>query len=210
MAQLKSCNPQEQGKAKCRGRKTMATTAAVQGAGLVTGVWKKLERAIFDAGGTEEHLARLDKAETDEAFANFAAEIVATIKVVVTSFREMIRAGRYDYTYGFADNQPEEIKGQTFHPVTNATELDHPATCLTTQQVFDRYGDKMASLSELLDYGIKNPETQRKFPIGIVWKVGDQFWYAYLDGDGMGRGLRVSRDRPFIEWSDDYRFLVRK
>lgn len=187
----------------------MATSAAVQGAGLITGVWKKIEKAIYDAGGTDDHLARLAKDETDTAFANFAAEIVATIKVVFTSFREMIRAGRYDYTYGFADN-PEEIKGQACHPVTNETGLDDPAVRLTTEQVYEKYGDKMADLSELLDYGIKNPETQREFPIGIVWKVGDQFWYAVLIGSGAGRRLRVRQDHPDVEWCVSCRFLVRK
>lgn len=187
----------------------MATTAAVQGAGLVTGVWKKLEKAIFNAGGTEEHLARLDKAETDEAFANFAAEIVRSIKVAITSFRDMIRAGNYDYLYGFAE-KPEEIKGQSFHPVERETKLDHPGVRLTTKQVYEKYGDKMADLSELLAYGINNPDTQREFPIGIVWKDGDQFWCAYLRSRGSERELFVYQVHPDAVWYGICRFLVRK
>ncbi len=187
----------------------MATSAAVQGAGLLTGVWKKLEKAIYDAGGNDEHVARLAKDETNQAFANFAAEIVATIKVVFSSFRDQIRAGHYDYLWGFAE-KPEEIKGQTFHPVTRETELDHPAVRLTTEQVHEKYGDKMADLSELLDYGIKNPETQCEFTIGIVWKEGDQFWCAVLLSLGSRRELGVRRDRPGVGRGDGSRFLVRK
>jgi hypothetical protein len=188
----------------------MATTAAVQGAGLVTGVWKKLEKAIFNAGGTEEHLARLDKAETDEAFANFAAQIVRTFQVAFNSFRDMIRAGNYDYTYGFADN-PEDIQGQTFHPATNSTELDHPGTVLTTSQVYERYSEKMASFSELLAYGIRHPNVQRRHPVVIVWKdETGQFWDAFLDSVGSRRALDVYRDHSDFQWDADCRFLRRK
>jgi hypothetical protein len=132
---------------------------------------------------------------------------------VINAFRDMIAAGKYDYLYGFAE-KPEEIKGQTWHDVARYHQrdrtLDHPAKRLTTKQVYEKYGDKMASLSELLAYGINNPDTQRSFPIGIVWKDGDQFWYAYLDSFGSERMLCVDQVRPSDEWNGSCRFLVHK
>ncbi|MEO8065598.1 MAG: hypothetical protein ABI643_01935 [Candidatus Doudnabacteria bacterium] len=188
----------------------MATSAAVQGAGLLTAVWKKIEKAVYAAGGTDEHIARLDKSEAIAVIERFAADLVATIHVAIDSlFREIISDGKYDYLYGFAE-KPGEIEGQTFHTVTRETILEHPAVILTTTEVYEKCGDKMADLSELLDYGKKNPETQRKFPIAIVWKVGDQSWFAILDGNELYRELVISRDRPDFQWSVRYRFLVRK
>lgn len=154
-------------------------------------------------------LDRLGKKSVLPAIKQLASAIVEDAKELINSFRAQIKAGKYNYTYGFADN-PEKIEGQQFHFVTNETELDHPGKTLTNQQVYERYGDKMASLSELLDYGIKNPEMQRQFPIGIVWKVGDQFWFAYLFSLDSDRELNVYQEHPYGVWNDDFRFLVRK
>lgn len=203
-----------QDKAKCRGIDTMATSTAasdvVRGLGVLTTFWKKVEGAIRDAGGNDEHIARLAKDDSNSAIRQFAEAVVKGAIGVISSFRDQIRAGNYDYTHGFANN-PDEIKGQSFHSVMNKTLLDHPGKHLITQRVFDLYGDKMASLSEFLDYGIKNPETQREFPLGIVWKdETGQFWYADFSSDSTGRGMNVDRDHPDDEWHDHCRFLVRK
>jgi hypothetical protein len=79
---------------------------------------------------------------------------------------------------------------------------------LTTEKVFARYGDKLADLSELLDYGIKNPNTQEV--IAIVWKDGKQFWFANLCNRGSQRGIDIRRDRSDDMWGSDSRFLLRK
>ena len=119
-------------------------------------------------------------------------------------FGEQIKAGNFDYRWGVAD-RPEQIEGQVAHAATGDTELDHPGKTLTTKQVWERYGD--GDLSELLDYALKHPNDQREALIGIVWKVGDQFWFAFLDGYGSRRRLDVRRDRPGGQWDDNDRFL---
>lgn len=177
--------------------------------GVMKTFMQMLEDEVVASGGTAEMLERLGKKSLRPAIKRFAEEIVREAGALASSFRDMIRLGRYDYTYGYADN-PEGIEGQTFHAVTNETELDHPGKRFTTKQVYQRYGDKMADLSELLDYGIKNPDTQRQLPIGIVWKVGDQFWYAILSSSGSLCELDVNQGYPDIEWNDYFRFLVRK
>jgi len=194
----------------------MATSNAVRGAGLLTNVWKKLETAVYDAGGTDEHLERLGKADGDPLIAEFARNIVAKIKIVYrlsgnhASFAIAIAAGKYDYKYGFAEN-PDQIRGQAIHVINSEVELDHPAETLTAQQVFDRYGSKMASLAELLQFAIQNPGIQCQFPIGIVWKdETGQFWYAILSSGGSDRKLDVDRGRPVAPRDDNYRFLLRK
>ena len=191
----------------------MATTLSAsdfsKAIGVFTTFWTKLEKAVYAAGGSADHLLRLSKDESNDAIKQFAELLVRGPATSATWFRFLIRLGHFDYLYGFAE-RPEEIEGQVFHPVASETELDHPAVRFTTQQVYEKYGDKMADLSELLDYGIRNPETQLEFPIGIVWKdETGQFWYAVLNG-GSGRELHVSRDHPSGEWSGSCRFLLRK
>ena len=122
-------------------------------------------------------------------------------------FGEQIKAGGFDYLWGFAE-KPEEIVGQVAHVATGETKLDHPGKTLTTKQVWERYGD--GDLSELLDYAVKHLNDQRDFPIGIVWKVGNLFWCAILVSSGSDRKLNVDRDDPVNPWLDDVRFLVRK
>ena len=119
----------------------MATSTAasdvVRGLGVLTTFWKKVEGAIREAGGNDEHIARLAKDDSNSAIKQFAEMIVNGAIGGNYSFRDQIRAGRYDYTYGLADN-PEKIKGQSFHSVTSETQLDHPAKRLTTQQVLEQ------------------------------------------------------------------------
>ena len=185
----------------------MATSAAVRGASLLTNFWKAVEEEILAAGGTEETLGMLVTKKLRPAIARFAADAVAITKTIAVSFAEQIRAGKFKYLYGFASN-PEAIRGQTAHSVTNETELDHPGTPLTTPQIWERYGDKMASLSEFLDFAAKNPT---EYWIGIVWKdETSQFWYADVDRDGSDRDLDVNQDGPDGRWDGYYRFLRRK
>ena len=128
----------------------------------------------------------------------------------IAPFADQIRAGNYGHLYGFAKN-PEDIKGQTYHSVTSETELDHPDMYLKTKEIYEKYGDQMAGLCELLDYGIKNPNVQRNFLVGIVWKdENGQFWEAYLGNHDPERSLGVVQASPRDEWHCHSRFLVRK
>ncbi len=180
----------------------MATSNAVRGASLLTNFWKAVEEEVIAAGGNDEHLGALVTKKMRPAIKQFAQLVVGT----GLSFRDMIAQAKFDYLYRYANN-PEQIEGQKPHPATGNVELDHPGVTLTTQHVWDRYGD--GDLSELLDYAIMHPDDQRKAPIGIVWKVGNEFWCASLGG-ACGRCLGVRRGHPGVRWGDGCRFLRRK
>jgi hypothetical protein len=128
-------------------------------------------------------------------------------------FVEQIKACAFDYYSGLANPSglaasPKDIEGQVSHIPTGETELAHPGKTLTTKQVWERYGD--GDLSELFDHAARRPEDQREFPIAIIWKVDDQFWYASLSSDGTRRGLNIDRIRSGFLWIDRFRFLRRK
>lgn len=67
-------------------------------------------------------------------------------------------------------------------------------------------------IENILAYGAKNPEEQRKFPIvglGSVGEVGGRRYVPYLGRSGSGRGLDLNWWGDC--WVADYRFLgVRK
>ncbi|MGE5392664.1 MAG: hypothetical protein ACM3NH_02880 [Candidatus Saccharibacteria bacterium] len=109
---------------------------------------------------------------------------------------------------GFWAKNPDEIRGQTFHPVTDEMELDHPAVPLSTKQPLDRYANRMADLSEFLDYGYRHPNVQRQFPIAILWK--DDIGQVYAAVLRQGRELRITTAHLLSEWSSECRFLVRR
>jgi len=74
----------------------------------------------------------------------------------------------------------------------------------------EKEGYRPAEFHELLAYGIKNPDEQRKYPIvalGSVWRYWFGFRYvAYLGGDGDERGLGLGCFGD--EWSEYCRFLA--
>ena len=188
----------------------MATSNAVRGLGLLTSFWKAVEEEIRAIGGTDETLAQLDKKDARPAIREFAKLVVNGTARAVSLFRDMIAAAQFDYTYGYATH-PEDIEGQAPHPVTREVELDHPGQVLTIRQVWERYGDQMADLSEFLDYLTENPHVQRQHWIGIVWKDEDgQFWSADASGGDSHRSFAVIRNLPGFRWDDHHPFLRRK
>jgi hypothetical protein len=131
------------------------------------------------------------------------------LRVVVQSLCDMIQLGRFDRLHDQARNS-EKIEGQIFHPVVRKVSLRPLGACLAVEQVYERYHNELADLVELLDYAIKHPDDQRRFSIGIVWKVSDQYWAAFLVGDDSGRELNIGRCRVNEKLSAEYRLLVRR
>jgi len=73
-------------------------------------------------------------------------------------------------------------------------------------------GYRPATIFDLLDYGAKKPEEQRKYPIVALGSVADigGCSVAYLDVDGDSKRY-LDLDRFFCAWDASYRFLaVRK
>ena len=130
------------------------------------------------------------------------------------SLREMIRAGKYDYTNEDITAQNFPVKGSGQEKV--AIELVHFNRDMEAKEVlkeFEKKGLRPATLAELLAFGVAYPEQQRDFPIvelGSVWKGrdGDRL-VAYLWGSGSDRELDLDwRGRG---WDAQCRFAgVRK
>jgi hypothetical protein len=134
--------------------------------------------------------------------------MVTSLPASIGSFRDMIQAGGYDYLYEFA-KRPEKIRGQSLHKHKSDVKFEYPGKDLTAKQIWGRLGD--GDLSELLNYGITNPDAQREFRISILWKdETGQFWYASLRSTGSSRGLDINRVRPDNVWRGRYLFLVCK
>ena len=144
---------------------------------------------------------------------------VSTTAIIITmdctrSLKEMIKAGRYDWTNS-------DIKDKNF-PITEKgvfnTEavLVHYNKVMKTEDILrdmESKGLVQGKIEHLLAVGEKYPNLQRDFPIvalGSSWQDPVGFRVVpYLSGDDSGRGLSlVWSDR---DWDEDYRFLaVRK
>jgi len=124
---------------------------------------------------------------------------------------EMIRAGKYDYVNSDIIAKHFPVKGKDILPVE--LELVHLNKYISSDDAIaeiKQRGFRPAKIEELLAFGEKYPEEQRKYPIvalGSVWRS----WRGirdvpYLGGRGDGRGL--SLDCFGYDWDEDFRFLV--
>jgi len=138
-----------------------------------------------------------------------------TFPVIVNyskSLAEMIQAGKYDWVNSDITDKHFPVKGSG--RVELNAELIHYGKCMcsdTIIQDLDQRGLRPATLAELLAFGEKYPDEQRKYTIvelGSVW----QYWVAgrsvaYLCCGVSGRGL----DLPLqceVDWHACYRFLA--
>lgn len=124
---------------------------------------------------------------------------------------EMIAAGRYD-------SQNSDINTQNF-PITGEGQVDrelhlvHPNKVASTEEVLaklDRLGLRPAKIEELLAFGAKYPNLQKKFPVvtlGSVWQhpSGGRHvaylagWYGERDLDLLWIGS---------DWDEYFRFAA--
>lgn len=131
------------------------------------------------------------------------------------SIEEGVKAGRYDWANSDITSKnflTNKLKGT----VEVAVELIHLNRVVSTSEALrelDKAGYRPAELHELLAFGEKYPELQRKFPVvalGSVWqdRLGSHD-VPYLDRYGSRRHLHLI----WIEsvWGEVYRFAaVRK
>ena len=147
-------------------------------------------------------------------FEFYVASAANIFKVAVNYARplmEMIRAGKYDYVNSDIIAKHFPVKGKDILPVE--LELVHLNKYISSDDAIaeiKQRGFRPAKIEELLAFGEKYPEEQRKYPIvalGSVWRS----WRGirdvpYLGGRGDGRGL--SLDCFGYDWDEDFRFLV--
>lgn len=127
---------------------------------------------------------------------------------------EMIATGRYDWTNSDITSGHFPAKGSGVAELK--LELVHLGKAASTDEVLrylDEQGYRPATLPELLAFGAKFPEEQRKYPVvalASVWRRSDgsrDVPYLYRDDAGRNLSLHWSGDG----WDGGYRFLaVRK
>ena len=132
---------------------------------------------------------------------------------VMTVLQCLIKAGKYDYVnpniteknFPVPENYVLGSDPKIFHFSRNVSSED-------VVKEMDKEGYEPAMIWDLLDFGAKNPEEQRKFPIvglGSVGEVGGHRYVPYLDGDNSERDLDLCWWGH--GWDAFYRFLgVRK
>ena len=187
---------------------------------------------VFDQlGVTPAHLARVRKdrvyaAKVASAFREVldstAQSLVTTFSSPVTyiqpSFADLKRA--FDWVDGYyakADFQPiERCQGVSHETREVGFEYVNMGRDASTEEVLeemDRLNLRPALYEELLSFGAKNPDEQRKFPVvalGSVCRRSNGILYvAYLYGGDSERGLGLSGVGS--KWYGGCRFLaVRK
>ena len=131
------------------------------------------------------------------------------------SLEVMIAAGRYDWKSSDITDKRFPIKGKG--KVELETKLFHFNRDISSEKAVelieaDDNAWESAKIEDLLAYGAKNPEEQRKYPIiglGSVCRVGGRRIVPRLDRDDSERGLNLRYWD--VDWSGYVRFLaVRK
>ena len=123
------------------------------------------------------------------------------------TIKQLIKKCKFDWVNEFITdkNFPDKSKPEP-------TELVHFNEYLSTEEVLkkiDEQGFRPATLRELLEFAIKNPDEQRKFPIAALGSscvVSGDRHVLYLYGNSTGRGLGLYWFTS--RWSSHYRFLV--
>lgn len=179
-------------------------------------VFKVIADAVYDEGGTDEHIRRLLtdaelRTEVAKKIAGYDPRLVREDEE--RALRRAISAGRFDRVH-------EDITARKFPPeaddVSEDIGLVHFDEELTTPQVIQYLLERSlrpAKLRALLKYAANHPEEQREFPIvalGTSWLVpGDGHVYPFLYGDRDNRGLSLMHQKSGGErWVERCRFLA--
>lgn len=125
------------------------------------------------------------------------------------SIKSAINAGKYDYKWGYADH-PEDIQGVKIKPVDGKFVIKRFNKWMTNSQVLAELPN-LASIMELLQFGIDFPEVQKEFSIATIWKDdSNQLWYVYLNRNGSKRNVNVDQSNADNNWNEPVGFLARE
>jgi hypothetical protein len=203
----------------------------VSGAGMLTSIFTKLNKAVTTAGGKPEDIHRLATDEGDALLAQFAELLVVRQvgdKYLITvnygkQLKTLIVDGGYDWVNdsyeGLTWGDWKEPNGETpakfpsRRKVETETVLVHLDRYAETSEVLaelDSRGLRPANVAELLAFGVDHPEVQREFPIvelGSIW-VGPHGnrYVACLWRYSDQRNLRL--DWNGRQWDPRCRFLA--
>lgn len=132
---------------------------------------------------------------------------------VMTVLQRLIAAGKYDYVNPNINNDKFPVPENFI--LSEEPKVFHFNRDISSEDVakeMEKEGYEPAMIWDLLDYGAKNPEEQRKYPIvglGSVGEVHGRRRVPYLCGSDSGRSLDLGWWDD--DWNAHYRFLgVRK
>ena len=143
----------------------------------------------------------------------FAKKVGEAVQAVKGVLQGLIDAGKYDYVNPniTEDNFPVPAE----FVLGSEPKIYHFNRYISSENAIkemDKDGYRPAMIWDLLDYGAKNPEEQRKYPIiglGSIGEVDGDREVPYLIGFDSERRLNLYRWDDV--WGSDYRFLaVRK
>ena len=194
----------------------------VKNLGKAFKLFEGIANEVYDRGGDDEGLARMGLKSVQSKIADIlmgAKEALAntfSITVVyIQSLKAMIESGHYDWVNGDVTEKhfPLPRQSGTEELDVELVHFNRPISSDDALHELDRMGFRAATLPELLAFGSKYPEEQRKYPIvalGSVWRddFGDRR-VADLYGLASGRSLHLYWCED--DWNSDCRFLaVRK
>jgi hypothetical protein len=143
----------------------------------------------------------------------FAKKVGEAVQAVKSVLQGLIDAGKYDYVN--PNITKENFPVPADFVLGSEPKLYHLNRYISSENAIkemDKDGYRPAMIWDLLDFGTKNPEMQRQFPIvglGSVGSVDGDRSVPYLDERGSWRGLSLLRWG--YDWLSGDRFLaVRK
>jgi ABC-type uncharacterized transport system YnjBCD substrate-binding protein len=170
----------------------------------------QLNALVKKVGGREKVLQILS--DVVEVVMKAVSFLTSTTKQTVNynrSITDSLTAGKYDWknenitdaNFPSKEEGEREVEFGLFH-FNKTTKSDDNVAQMKKE------GFRPATMKELLVFGEKNPEEQRKYPIialGSVAKLDGYRRVGCLYGGGSGRGVNL--DYYDGEWNDDCRFL---
>jgi len=121
---------------------------------------------------------------------NFIIEVIYGL-----AFEAMVAAGHYDHRNpDITEEHFPTLKRGTVKYEAVLVHLNRNASTDEAKAEIERRGLIPASLTELLAFGVKYPDEQRKYPIvaiGQAWRVLDYSYFPCLWDDGRGRCLNL-------------------
>jgi len=141
---------------------------------------------------------------------------VAVNYALPNAIRQTVDDNNFDYKYVYVDLDQIPLNGtgevvEQVHEVAFGEVMynrDLPAALKRKgQDAGFENGFKFANPLTALRYAKENPEKQIEAPRGILFYIGEQLCYLYLDSDVSVRGLGVYKGYPGDDWGKSVVFL---
>jgi len=187
----------------------------------MTNTFNTFNTKLVEAGLTSELVERFNKNPLLAAkmMAVITADDAATFKVAVDcakSVVDLVEDGKYsDTSYdwkSYAKSFPTTPtgSGDTVETDLFYLRLDHDASDEDVRIEAKRLGLRLATIHEILVFGTRYPEEQRKFPVITISKMYKGYYWHVLLGARWGREIDIGA-RTYCDshrWNKGDCFLV--